>query len=121
MTATAGGEQVAFAPQARFERVTSAFLRKRLFEGSGPTAAWTDPLRDRLRVRALLARTRLLARPARAQPHRPVPAWALFRLEFGLLFRVRHVGDILGKPPVCTYGYVFQSGSACMQGRWPVP
>jgi hypothetical protein len=90
-------------------------------EGGGPTAARTDPFRDRLRVRALLARTGLLARPARAQPHRPVSAWALLRLELGLLFRVRQVWDILGKPPVCRYGYVFQPGSACMQGRWPVP
>jgi hypothetical protein len=90
-------------------------------EGDGPTAARTDPLRDRLRVRALLARTGLLAGPAGAQPHRPVSAGALLRLELGLLFRVRQVADILGKPPVRTYGYVFQAGSACMQGRWPVP
>ena len=90
-------------------------------EGGGPTAARTDPLRDRLRVRALLARTGLLAGPAGAQPHRPVSAGALLRLELGLLFRVRQVADILGKPPVRTYGYVFQAGSACMQGRWPVP
>jgi hypothetical protein len=90
-------------------------------EGCGPTAARTDPFRDRLRVRALLAWTRLLAGPAGAQPHRPVPTGALLRLELGLLFRVRQVADILGKPPVCTYGYVFQAGSACMQGRWPVP
>jgi hypothetical protein len=90
-------------------------------EGSGPTAARTDPLCDRLRVRALLARTGLLAGPAGAQPHRPVSAGALLRLELGLLFRVRQVADILGKPPVRTYGYAFQAGSACMQGRWPVP
>jgi hypothetical protein len=90
-------------------------------EGSGPTAARTDPLRDRLRVRALLAWAGLLAGPAGAQPHRPVAAGALLRLELGLLFRVRQVADILGKPPVRTYGYVFQAGSACMQGRWPVP
>jgi hypothetical protein len=90
-------------------------------EGCGPTAARTDPLRDRLRVRALLARTGLLAGPAGAQPHRPVSAGALLRLQLGLLFRVRQVADILGKPPVRTYGYVFQAGSACMQGRWPVP
>jgi hypothetical protein len=90
-------------------------------EGGGPAAARTDPLRDRLRVRALLAWTRLLAGPAGAQPHRPVPAGTLLRLELGLLFRVRQVADILGKPPVRTYGYVFQAGSACMQGRWPVP
>jgi hypothetical protein len=89
-------------------------------EGGGPAAAGTDPLRDRLRVRALLARTGLLAGPAGAQPHRPVSAGTLLRLELGLLFRVRQVADILGKPPVCTYGYVFQAGSACMQGRWPV-
>jgi hypothetical protein len=87
---------------------------------SGSTAARTDPFRDRLRVRALLARTGLLAGPADAQPHRPVPAGTLLRLELGLLFRVRQVADILGKPPVRTYGYVFQAGSACMQGRWPV-
>jgi hypothetical protein len=90
-------------------------------EGSGSAAARTDPFRDRLRVRALLARTRLLAGPAGAQPHRPVPAGTLLRLELGLLFRVSQVADILGKPPLHTYGYVFQAGSACMQGRWPVP
>jgi hypothetical protein len=90
-------------------------------ERGGSTAARTDPFRDRLRVRALLARTGLLAGPAGAQPHRPVSAGALLRLELGLLFRVRQVADILGKPPVRTYGYVFQAGSACMQGRWPVP
>ena len=90
-------------------------------EGCSPTAARADPLGDRLRMRALVARTRLLAGPAGAQPHRPVPAGALLRLELGLLFRVRQVADILGKPPLHTYGYVFQAGSACMQGRWPVP
>jgi hypothetical protein len=89
-------------------------------EGGGPTAARTDPFRDRLRVRALLTRTGLLAGPAGAQPHRPVPAGTLLWLELGLLFRVRQVANILGKPPVRTYGYVFQPGSACMQGRWPV-
>lgn len=93
----------------------------RSVEGGGSAAARTDPLRDRLRVRALLARTGLLAGPAGAQPHRPVSAGALLRLELGLLFRVGQVADILGKPPVRTYGYVFQAGSACMQGRWPVP
>jgi hypothetical protein len=90
-------------------------------EGGGPTAARADPLGDRLRVRALLARTRLLAGPAGAQPHRPVSAGTLLRLELGLLFRVRQVADILGKPPVATYDYLFQAGSACMQVRWPVP
>ena len=89
-------------------------------EGSGSAAARTDPFRDRLRVRALLARTGLLAGPAGAQPHRPVSAGTLLRLELGLLCRVSQVADILGKPPVRTYGYVFQAGSACMQGRWPV-
>ena len=90
-------------------------------EGSGPTAARTDPLCDWFRVRALASRMCLLARPARAQAHWAVPAWALLRLELGLLFRVRQVADILGKPPLRTYGYVFQSGSACMQadGRCP--
>jgi hypothetical protein len=90
-------------------------------EGGGSTAARTDPLRDRLRVGALLARSGLLAGPAGAQPHRPVPAGTLLRLELALLFRVRQVADILGKPPVRIYGYLFQAGSACMQGRWPVP
>ena len=90
-------------------------------EGGGPAAARTDPLRDRLCMRALLARTGLLAGPAGAQPHRPVSTWALLRLELGLLFRVRQVADILGKPHLATYGYLFQAGSACMQGRWPVP
>jgi hypothetical protein len=90
-------------------------------EGSGSAAARTDPFRDRLGVRTLLARTGLLAGPAGAQPHRPVPAGTVLRLELGLVFRVRQVADILGKPPVRTYGYVFQAGSACMQGRWPVP
>jgi hypothetical protein len=89
-------------------------------EGSSSTAARTNPFRDGFAVRALSARMGLLARPACAQPHRPVPAGALLRLELGLLFRVCQVGDILGKPPVHTDGYVFQSGSACIQGRWPV-
>jgi hypothetical protein len=84
-------------------------------------AARTDPLCDWLRMRALASRMCLLARPARAQAHWAMPAWALLRLELCLLFRVRQVADILGKPPLRTYGYVFQSGSACMQGRWPVP
>ena len=111
------------ASQVRLRSLTdpAAFNECGSVEGGGPTAARADPLGDRLRVRALLARTRLLAGPAGAQPHRPVPARTLLRLELGLLFRVRQVADILGKPPVATYGYLFQAGSACMQGRWPVP
>jgi hypothetical protein len=102
-------------------QVRLRFLIGGSVERGGPAAARTDPLRDRLCMRALLARTGLLAGPAGAQPHRPVSAGALRRFELGLLFRVRQVADILGKPPVRTYGYVFQAGSACMQGRWPVP
>jgi len=54
-------------------------------------------------VRTLLARAGLLARPAGAHAHRPVPARALLRLELGLFFRVQGA-DILGKEPVHTCG-----------------
>ena len=42
---------------------------------------------------------------------------ALLRLELGLLFRVRQVADILGKPPVRTYGYVFEGGICLHAGQ----
>jgi hypothetical protein len=89
-------------------------------ERSSPAAAGTNPLGDRLRVRALSARMCLLPCPARPQPHRPVPAWALLRLELRFLLRVRQVRDILGKAP-SAYGFLFQWGSACMQGDGRLP
>src|SRR6266496_2858194 len=67
-------------------------------QGSGSAAAGTNPLCDRFGMRALSTRVCLLACPARSQPHRPVSAWTFLRFEC-LLFRVRQVRNILGKPP----------------------
>jgi hypothetical protein len=95
------------ATQERNRAALAQALAQHLICGSvqwcSAAAARANPLSDRLRVRTLLARTGLLARPAGAHAHRSVPAWALLRLELGLLLRVQ-VADILGKEPVRTCG-----------------
>ena len=76
-------------------------------EWGSAAATGTDPLCNRLPMRALSARMCLLPCPAGAQSHRPVSAWALLRLEC-LLLRVRQVRNILGKPQLAHMALSFR-------------
>lgn len=104
MRATSARNQKCCAEQeAKRDGASCTTSRGHLVEWRRTAAAWTEPLGHRLRVRAFLAWMSLGVRPARAQPHRAVTAWAFLRFGFDLGFRL--------------FGHAAQSRRATRTGR----
>ena len=91
-----------------------------LVEWGCAAAAGADPFGHRFPTVAASAGSCLLARPPRAQPHRPVSVWAFLRLELGFFLRVCQVRDILGKQRSGDMAMSF-SRDLLPWSRWPVP